>query len=253
MPAPLQAGTFLIASLGLEDPSFSRTVVLILQHRPDQTLGVIVNRPLGERVRMYPAEELRTLANGLESGGKPEGMFYQGGPEEPNSLIFLHRLQSAGEDATRICDGIYAGGDLDILRARMTDLESDSPLLRFYLGYADWAPGKLENEIALGAWILSDANIDLVFSERAGKRLAAGFARLGGQVRPDVVHPRRPVPELNLRNSSGSTPDPLPATKGGPTWTRARPGPGRGWETRSGLRAGPRGETAAQQISPRLE
>lgn len=192
MPAPLQAGTFLIASLGLEDPSFSRTVVLILQHRPDQTLGVIVNRPLGERVRMYPAEELRTLANGLESGGKPEGMFYQGGPEEPNSLIFLHRLQSAGEDATRICDGIYAGGDLDILRARMTDLESDSPLLRFYLGYADWAPGKLENEIALGAWILSDANIDLVFSEEPESVWQQALHALGGKYAPMSYIPEDP-------------------------------------------------------------
>ena len=192
MPAPLQAGTFLIASLGLEDPSFSRTVVLILQHRPDQTLGVIVNRPLGERVRMYPAEELRTLANGLESGGKPEGMFYQGGPEEPNSLIFLHRLQSAGEDATRICDGIYAGGDLDILRARMTDLESDSPLLRFYLGYADWAPGKLENEIAVGAWILSDANIDLVFSEEPESVWQQALHALGGKYAPMSFIPEDP-------------------------------------------------------------
>ena len=192
MPAPLQAGAFLIASLGLEDPSFSRTVVLILQHRPDQTLGVIVNRPLGERVRMYPAEELRTLANGLESGGKPEGMFYQGGPEEPNSLIFLHRLQSAGEDATRICDGIYAGGDLDILRARMTDLESDSPLLRFYLGYADWAPGKLENEIALGAWILSDANIDLVFSEEPESVWQQALHALGGKYAPMSFIPEDP-------------------------------------------------------------
>ena len=192
MPAPLQAGTFLIASLGLEDPSFSRTVVLILQHRPDQTLGVIVNRPLGERVRMYPAEELRTLANGLESGGKPEGMFYQGGPEEPNSLIFLHRLQNAGEDATRICDGIYAGGDLDILRARMTDLENDCPLLRFYLGYADWAPGKLENEIALGAWILSDANIDLVFSEEPESVWQQALHALGGKYAPMSFIPEDP-------------------------------------------------------------
>ena len=192
MPAPLKAGTFLIASLGLEDPSFSRAVVLILQHRPDQTLGVIVNRPLGERVRMYPAEELRTLANGLESGGKPDGMFYQGGPEEPNSLIFLHRLRRAGDGATHICDGLYAGGDLDILRGCMPELDSDSPLLRFYLGYADWAPGQLENEIAMGAWILSDANIDLVFSEEPESVWQQALHALGGKYAPMSFIPEDP-------------------------------------------------------------
>ena len=192
MPAPLKAGTFLIASLGLEDPSFSRTVVLILQHRPDQTLGVIVNRPLGERVRMYPAEELRTLANGLESGRKPDGMFYQGGPVEPNSLIFLHRLGSAGEDATCVCDDLYAGGDLDILRGCMPDLDSDSPLLRFYLGYSDWAPGQLENEIALGAWILSEANIDLVFSEEPESVWQQAMHALGGKYVPMSFIPEDP-------------------------------------------------------------
>ena len=192
MPAPLKAGTFLIASLGLEDPSFSRSVVLILQHRPDQTLGVIVNRPLGERVRMYPADELRIIANGLESGGKPDGMFYQGGPAEPNSLIFLHRLRSAGKDATRICDGLYAGGDLDILRGCMPKLDSDRPLLRFYLGYADWAPGQLENQIAMGAWILSDASIDLVFSEEPENVWQQALHALGGKYAPMSFIPEDP-------------------------------------------------------------
>ena len=119
-------------------------------------------------------------------------MFYQGGPVEPNSLIFLHRLRSAGKDATRICDGLYAGGDLDILRGCMPKLDSDSPLLRFYLGYADWAPGQLENQIAMGAWILSDANIDLVFSEEPESVWQQALHALGGKYAPMSFIPEDP-------------------------------------------------------------
>ncbi|SVE12901.1 uncharacterized protein METZ01_LOCUS465755, partial [marine metagenome] len=40
MPAPLEPGTILIASLGLEDPNFTRAVVLLLQYVPEEvTLG----------------------------------------------------------------------------------------------------------------------------------------------------------------------------------------------------------------------
>jgi putative transcriptional regulator len=164
MPAPLEAGTFLIASLGLEDPNFARSVVVILQHRPEElTLGVVINRPLGDREKLYPADELHDLTNGLEAaqGG---GMFYQGGPVDPGSLIFLHRVGDV-EEARRICEGLYTGGDLDALRAEPGNGETGSPGLRFYLGYANWAPGQLEAEISLGAWILTPGHADLVFSE----------------------------------------------------------------------------------------
>ena len=185
MPALLKPGTFLVASLGLEDPEFTRTVVLLLQHRTDDiTLGVIVNRPLGERVKMYPTDELQDLADGLESGHESGGMFHQGGPVEPSSLIFLHRVTSAGEDATRICDGLYAGGDLDLLRSNAAVLEGESPLLRFYLGYADWKPGQLENEIAIGAWILCPADVDLVFSDEPETVWQRALHSLGGKYAP---------------------------------------------------------------------
>ena len=114
MPAPLEAGTILIASLGLEDPAFTRTVVLLLQHVPDEmTLGVIINRPLGDKEKLYPSEELESLTSGLdlEEATRSE-MFYQGGPVEPGSLIYLHRIPDVGGDATTICPGLFAGGDL---------------------------------------------------------------------------------------------------------------------------------------------
>ena len=38
-------GRFLVASRGLADPNFARSVVLLLRHDADGAMGIIVNRP----------------------------------------------------------------------------------------------------------------------------------------------------------------------------------------------------------------
>ena len=194
MPAPLEAGTLLIASLGLEDPNFTRTVVLLLQHVPDElTLGVVINRPLGDRVKLYPGEELRNLADGLEpDSGEASAMFFQGGPVEPGSLIFLHRVPHLEDQGTEIIPGLYAGGDLDALRSHTSEAETDDPLLRFYLGYADWAPGQLEAEISLGAWILCPGDTELVFSQEPDSVWQRALQSMGGRYAPMSFIPEDP-------------------------------------------------------------
>jgi putative transcriptional regulator len=194
MPAPLEPGTFLIASLGLEDPTFARTVVLILQHVPDElTLGVIINRPLGDRAKLYPSEELDSITEGFECDESVtrSDLFYQGGPVERESLIFLHRVEHLKGDATPIVPGLFAGGDLDALR-EFTDAEDEGPFVRFYLGYSEWAPGQLESEIALGAWILAPGGTELVFSEDPDTTWQQALQALGGKYAPMSFIPEDP-------------------------------------------------------------
>ncbi len=195
MPAPLEPGTFLISSLGLEDPTFARTVVLILQHVPDElTLGVIINRPLGDRAKLYPSEELDSIAEGMEideSATRSE-LFYQGGPVEPGSLIFLHRVEHLKGETTPIIAGLFAGGDLDALRVYTAESEDEGPFVRFYLGYSEWAPGQLESEIALGAWILAPGSTDLVFSDSPDSVWQQSLQALGGKYAPMSFIPEDP-------------------------------------------------------------
>jgi putative transcriptional regulator len=182
MPAPLEPGTVLIASLGLEDPTFARTVVLILQHVADEmTLGVIINRPLGDRAKLYPSEELDSITEGMEfdeSVTRSE-LFYQGGPVEPGSL-------------TPVVPGLFAGGDLDALRQFTAESEEEGPFVRFYLGYSEWAPGQLESEIALGAWILAPGGTDLVFSDDPDGVWQQALQVLGGKYAPMSFIPEDP-------------------------------------------------------------
>jgi putative transcriptional regulator len=195
MPAPLESGTFLISSLGLEDPTFARTVVLLLQHVADElTLGVIINRPLGDRAKLYPSEELDSITEGMEfdeSVARYE-LFYQGGPVEPGSLIFLHRVEHLKGEATPIIPGLFAGGDLAALREFTAESADEGPFVRFYLGYSEWAPGQLESEIALGAWILAPGGTDLVFSDNPDNVWQQALQTLGGKYAPMSFIPEDP-------------------------------------------------------------
>ncbi len=183
MPAPLAPGTFLIASLTLEpDPNFTRTVVLILSYHPDEgARGVVINRPMGERLKMYPGEELQHYSEGLEQTAYG-GLFFEGGPVGLNSLIFLHRLEHLGEGRP-IFQDLYASGDLEAIRTHAAVMDPRQPVLRFYLGYAGWSPGQLENEVAMSYWILGPGSADLVFSVEPDTIWQQALYSLGGKYR----------------------------------------------------------------------
>ena len=47
------------------------------------------------------------------------------------------------------------------------------------LGYAGWAPGQLENELAQNAWLTVQAQPEVIFDLPADKRLPAAMGLLG--------------------------------------------------------------------------
>lgn len=197
MPAPLQPGTLLIASLDLEDANFKRTVVLLIQHSPSEgTLGLILNRPLGEKVALYSLDELQRLAGTSEAGAEASadlgGLFFQGGPVEPGYLFFLHRLDGLIKGGSEICDGVFLGGELDAVRSEAAVLNAEEPVLRFYLGYASWREGQLEAEIAIGAWYLCPGTQNLVFDRRTDGIWQRALYSLGGKYRALSMIPENP-------------------------------------------------------------
>ena len=199
MPAPLQAGTFLIASPNLDnlsgrepgDSNFNRTVVLLLQHMEEEgTLGVIVNRPLGEKIKLYSSEALSDgLAAMEEFPIEPASMFYQGGPVSRDQLVVLHQLGDMVKGSMEICDGIYAGGDLDTLRTHAAMFNADKPVLRFFLGYSGWETGQLEQEIERDSWILSPGSVDLTFSTEPDRVWQRALYTLGDKYQSMSVIP----------------------------------------------------------------
>ena len=193
MPAPLQTGTLLVATPAHESPAFDRAVVLITRYsEDDHTMGLVINRPLGEQIRRYTAESLQRLAGSEEAHAELGRIFYQGGPVRPHWLFFLHRLDGLVEGGTKILDGLYLGGSLDAEYAEPEILQADVPRLRFYLGYAGWEPGQLEAEIRAGTWYLAPGNAEQVLAPTPETIWQTVLYSMGGKYRPISVFPRDP-------------------------------------------------------------
>ncbi len=47
------------------------------------------------------------------------------------------------------------------------------------LGYAGWGAGQLEDEISLNAWLVADADHDLIFDDQPEEKWARALNKLG--------------------------------------------------------------------------
>jgi putative transcriptional regulator len=146
-------GRIIVSTPGIEDAEFAETVVLILHHDEDGTLGVFLNRPTWvDPGGAFP---------GTDALQAYPGKMYLGGPVAPTQLLLL--LESTGappENSNPIADGIYLSTDLALLGGA-----DGIGTLRLYAGHTAWAPGQLDAEIGAGDW--------RVLTPRAGQILTA--------------------------------------------------------------------------------
>jgi putative transcriptional regulator len=155
--AGLAKGRFLIASEQLEDPNFSKTVVLLTDYGAEGAVGLVVNRPtqvkLGE---LFP--EIEGLGERLDT------VFF-GGPVSGNMMQLLIRSAGQPEESRRVFEDIYVSSSRDLLE-RMIARLSPGEKFRLYAGYAGWFPGQLEREVSLGAWHVVEAEAEMIFSKK---------------------------------------------------------------------------------------
>ena len=135
----LASGRFLVASRRIQLPPFARTVVLLLEHGSEGSVGLIVNRPMDVELK-------HVLPDMAELAERSDRAWF-GGPVELERMLLLVRAKRGPYDADEIIEGVYASTSLDTLRAV---LASSDVRFRGYLGYAGWAPGQLANELARG-------------------------------------------------------------------------------------------------------
>ena len=145
-------GVFLIATPALADPNFRHSVVLVTQAADGSTVGFIVNRP-GRRslAQILPDNEV------LKGFTEP---LYLGGPVEAAGLFAVFRAKENPPGALRVL------GDLSFALGPAvveTLLRAPPQRVRFFNGFAGWAPGQLAAELERGGWYVLNADAETVF------------------------------------------------------------------------------------------
>src|SRR5262245_56125242 len=151
---------FLIASEDLKDPNFRETVVLVTQPRQGGPWGVIINRPLSQRL-----SEIFTDQETLK--GRKETVFF-GGPVQREGLVFVVRSSVPPPRSVALLRDVYFTGDVEWIEAQFKRPDPTRDM-RVYAGHAGWAPGQLQSEIERGGWHIHPADAETVFDTEASR------------------------------------------------------------------------------------
>ena len=139
------AGSLLLAHPSLRDSNFRHTVILMSAHDKEGAMGVVLNRPMGQR--------LGELNGEFSLGPLASVPVFRGGPVQTEQLI-LAAWQTHDEGFK-----LYFG----IEPEKAAQLATEEGMhLRAFLGYSGWTGGQLEKELKQKTWVVTPVPGDLM-------------------------------------------------------------------------------------------
>lgn len=147
-------GRLLVARPVIGDPNFSRTVIYVIEHSDEGSVGVVINHPSETSLDIV-------LAGWHEYASQPHVVFV-GGPVGIEAALCLALVEPGSEPAgcELVRDGIYM---LD-LNDNPDELGPTLLGFRVFLGYAGWGPEQLDGEIEAEGWFVVEAEVEDVFA-----------------------------------------------------------------------------------------
>ena len=167
-------GQMLIAMPAMQDPRFSQSVILVCAHTDEGAMGIVLNRPLAK-----PSFE--ALLQQLDVEPTPPARqirLCEGGPVDHGRGFVLHTSDWTGDGSLQVRDDLALTASLDILHEIAGGRGPQKGLLA--LGYAQWGPGQLDEEIQQNVWLTVPAEHELLFDDDDGTkwRRAMGILRV---------------------------------------------------------------------------
>jgi putative transcriptional regulator len=153
--AALARGVLLYAMPDLPDPNFAETVVLLLEHGSDGSLGVVLNQPMARSVD--EALDVKPGTSGIDLH------VFWGGPVQPEAVLSLVQMVRPGPRAQTVLRDVHLTPDLADVKQVLGE-PGGRLRVRIFSGYAGWARGQLEAEVRAGNWVPEPADVATVFS-----------------------------------------------------------------------------------------
>lgn len=163
-----QRGRLLISEPFLDDPYFKRTVVLLCEHNERGSFGFVLNRYIDIGVDEI-LEDMPSLDTRISVGG----------PVQNTDLFYLHTLGEEVAGSEKIVEGIYMGGEFDVLKEKIRNKIVTGQQIRFFVGYSGWSEGQLEQELKEKAWLVAPLGDTELMDTDENKLWASTIRSLG--------------------------------------------------------------------------
>ena len=175
-------GRLLVATPGLRDPNFDRTIVLVLEHDAEGALGLVLNRPSATGIA-----DVLPVWDGVACDPP---VVFAGGPVDNSAAICLGSTRpGVVNPAVQAITPTVGVVDLDSDPALLT---TDVAFVRVFAGYAGWEAGQLDEEIAAGGWFVVEALPGDAFLDRPTALWPTVLRRQRGRLALFSTYPEDP-------------------------------------------------------------
>lgn len=162
----------LIATPGLDDPTYEHAVIYICEHNQFGAMGVIINKPTHSRVS--------DILTHMEIGHHiivHNKKVLDGGPLQTENGFVLHSPTDNWQTSLMCSDEVCLTTSQDILIAIADNDEPEMFLMT--LGYCNWSSGELEDEIIENYWIVGPSSLDILFNTPHRQRYRKALSLAG--------------------------------------------------------------------------
>ena len=168
----------------LRDATFGRSVILLVDHTDEGSMGLVINK------------QLPLFLNDIIMEFKylDEIPLYKGGPIATDTLFYLHTLSDI-PGSISISKGLYLNGDFDEIKKYILQGNKISECIRFFLGYSGWDSEQLNNEIRENTWLVSEEEKSYLMKNNIKDMWRTALEKLGSKYETWSRFPQ--VPTLN--------------------------------------------------------
>jgi putative transcriptional regulator len=156
--ASLAPGKFLVADRRIRGAFFSQSVILLVSYGENGAMGMVINRPTNVALSSV-------LPNLKGMRGRRDKVFL-GGPVGLGEMFLLIRSGSEPQASVHVFGNVYMSMSRKTLEGLIARHQGEQDF-RIYAGYAGWAAGQLETEVARGDWHVMDAESGIVFDRKS--------------------------------------------------------------------------------------
>ena len=151
-------GKVLISEPFMYDYYFKRAVILLAEYNEEGSFGIILNKLLYSK--------LNDIITGFPTF---DADLYVGGPVSTDKLFYIHKFGDIVPDSTEIIDGIYWGGDVEVIKELISVKKITNDDIRFFIGYSGWSPSQLEDELEKNSWVVTRTDVKDVLKAKPEK------------------------------------------------------------------------------------